>query len=143
MGSHVPRLAGLPCKETVESSILFGSTRKHLREITGPHWCNLFEGNIRKGVMSQSPQEGWFYSGTFSNPIQEIKCTGGGLPSTLSHRGHCDKSRPPSGSSSVGRALAFQAKGRGFESRFPLKASEHRLTGSYRRSTVRFGSMGK
>ena len=26
MGSHVPRLAFLPCKERVESSILFGST---------------------------------------------------------------------------------------------------------------------
>ena len=26
MGSHVPRLAFLPCKERAESSILFGST---------------------------------------------------------------------------------------------------------------------
>ena len=29
-----------------------------------------------------------------------------------------------SGSSSVGRALAFQAKGRGFESRFPLNENQ-------------------
>ncbi len=28
------------------------------------------------------------------------------------------------GSSSVGRALAFQAKGRGFESRFPLQNAQ-------------------
>ena len=37
---------------------------------------------------------------------------------------HCTPSlklRTTSGSSSVGRALAFQAKGRGFEFRFPLK----------------------
>lgn len=32
-----------------------------------------------------------------------------------------------SGSSSVGRALASQAKGRGFESRFPLKTIQKRL----------------
>ena len=31
MGSHVPRLAGLPCKETVVSSILIGSTKNKLR----------------------------------------------------------------------------------------------------------------
>ena len=33
MGSHVPRLAMFPCKERVESSILFGST-KHKRPLS-------------------------------------------------------------------------------------------------------------
>lgn len=35
MGSHVPRLAKLPCKEIVESSILFGST-KYM--VSMPEW---------------------------------------------------------------------------------------------------------
>src|SRR5262249_61951910 len=42
------------------------------------------------------------------------------------HTGHVGVSDPPSrrrGSSSVGRARAFQARGRGFDSRLPLVAS--------------------
>lgn len=41
MGSHVPRLAGLPCKETVVSSILIGSTKKQTEDVGGWKWVLL------------------------------------------------------------------------------------------------------
>ena len=41
---------------------------------------------------------------------------GGSNPSSPTKKSNC-------GSSSVGRASAFQAEGRGFEPRFPLKGS--------------------
>ena len=40
MGSHVPRLAGLPCKETVVSSILLGSTT-YPERLVGSSWAVL------------------------------------------------------------------------------------------------------
>jgi hypothetical protein len=46
------------------------------------------------------------------------------IDATEPHSRH-DKMSPASGSSSVGRALAFQAGCRGFESRLPLQSSLH------------------
>jgi len=51
LGSHVPRLAFLPCKERVESSILFGSTmlkRYQYWSKDGIIWTNWFKWDGEK-----------------------------------------------------------------------------------------------
>ena len=73
---------------------------------------------------------GSYQSGQMGLTVTQIAYAYGGSNPSLPTIMNCEAPAPPSiikiycGNSSVDRALAFQAGGRGFESRFPLSENQ-------------------